>query len=62
MLSAKARIPIRAHLAPLDAEQIKQNGRDRLAAGCHAVFADDSLLLITKATAGIIRRIDVRDV
>jgi general secretion pathway protein A len=59
--SLTARIPIRVHLAPLDAEQVKQYVRHRLAtAGCRReMFADDGLLLMAKATGGIMRRIDV---
>jgi len=59
--SLTARIPIRVHLPPLDAEQVKQYVRHRLvAAGCRReVFAEDGLLLIAKATGGIMRRIDV---
>ena len=59
--SLTARIPIRVHLPPLDADQVKQYVRHRMtAAGCRReVFADDGLLLISKATGGIMRRIDV---
>jgi type II secretory pathway predicted ATPase ExeA len=59
--SLTARIPIRVHLPPLDSDQVKQYVRHRMtAAGCRGeVFADDGLLLISKATGGIMRRIDV---
>jgi type II secretory pathway predicted ATPase ExeA len=59
--SLTARIPIRVHLPPLDADHVKQYVRHRMtAAGCRReVFADDGLLLISKATGGIMRRIDV---
>jgi type II secretory pathway predicted ATPase ExeA len=56
-----ARIPIRVHLPALDSEQVKQYVRHRLAAaGCRReIFGEDGLLLIAKATGGIMRRIDV---
>jgi general secretion pathway protein A len=59
--SLNGRIPIRVHIPPLDADQVKQYVRHRMAmAGCRReVFADDGLLLIWKATGGIMRRIDV---
>ena len=61
LASLNGRIPIRVHLPPLDADQVKQYVRHRMtAAGCRReVFADDGLLLIWKATGGIMRRIDV---
>jgi general secretion pathway protein A len=59
--SLNGRIPMRVHIPPLDADQVKQYVRHRMAmAGCRReVFADDGLLLIWKATGGIMRRIDV---
>ena len=59
--SLTGRIAIRVHLSPLDADQVKQYVRHRMtAAGCQReVFALDGLLLISKATGGIMRRIDV---
>jgi general secretion pathway protein A len=59
--SLTARIPIRVHLLVLDSEQVKQYVRHRLTvAGCRReIFAEDGLLLIAKATGGIMRRIDV---
>ena len=59
--SLTGRIAIRVHLPPLDADQVKQYVRHRMtAAGCQReVFAQDGLLLISKATGGIMRRIDV---
>src|SRR2546425_1250121 len=59
--SLTGRIPIRIHIPPLDSDQVKQYVRHRMtAAGCRReVFADDGLLLISKATGGIMRRIDV---
>jgi type II secretory pathway predicted ATPase ExeA len=59
--SLTGRIAIRVHLPPLDADQVKQYVRQRMtAAGCQReVFAQDGLLLISKATGGIMRRIDV---
>ena len=59
--SLTGRIPIRVHLLPLDSDQVKQYVRHRMtAAGSRReVFADDGLLLISKATGGIMRRIDV---
>lgn len=59
--SLTARIPIRVHLPPLDADQVQHYVRHRMtAAGCRReIFAEDGLLLISKATGGIMRRIDV---
>ena len=59
--SLTGRIAIRVHLPPLDAAQVKEYVRHRMtAAGCQReVFAQDGLLLISKATGGIMRRIDV---
>lgn len=59
--SLTGRIPIRIHIPPLDSDQVKQYVRHRMtAAGCRReIFADDGLLLISKATGGIMRRIDV---
>jgi general secretion pathway protein A len=61
LASLAARVPFRIQVPPLDAEQVKLYVRHRMsAAGCRRdVFSDDSLLLISKATAGIMRRIDV---
>src|SRR5881296_1070770 len=61
LASLAARIPIRLQLSPLDAEQVKFYVRHRMtAAGCRRdIFSDDALLLMSKATGGIIRRIDV---
>jgi general secretion pathway protein A len=61
LTSLAARIPIRIHLPPLDAEQVKLYIRHRLTtAGCRReVFSDDALLLMSKATGGIMRRLDV---
>ena len=59
--SLTGRIPIRVHIPPLDSDQVRQYVRHRMsAAGCRReVFADDGVLLISKATHGIMRRIDV---
>jgi general secretion pathway protein A len=59
--SLTGRIPIRVHLPPLDSDQVKQYVRHRMtAAGSRRdIFSDDGLLLISKATGGIMRRIDV---
>jgi len=61
LASLTARIPIRLQIPPLDADQIKLYVRHRMStAGCRReVFSDDSLLLMSKATGGIMRRIDV---
>lgn len=61
LASLTARIPIRIQISPLDADSVKLYVRHRMStAGCRRdVFSDDSLLLISKATAGIMRRIDV---
>ncbi len=61
LASLAARIPIRLQLSPLDAEQVKLYVRHRMnAAGCrHDIFSDDALLLMSKATGGILRRVDV---
>lgn len=59
--SLTGRIAIRIHLPPLDADQVQQYVRHRMTtAGCRReVFAADGLLLLAKATGGIMRRIDV---
>jgi general secretion pathway protein A len=61
LASLAARIPIRLHIPPLDADQVKAYVRHRMnGAGCRReVFSDDALLLISKVTGGILRRIDV---
>jgi general secretion pathway protein A len=61
LASLTARIPIRIHLQPLDADQVKLYIRHRMnTAGCRRdVFSDDALLLMSKATGGIMRRLDV---
>lgn len=61
LASLTARIPIRIQLPPLDADEVKLYVRHRMStAGCRRdVFSDDALLLISKATGGIMRRIDV---
>jgi general secretion pathway protein A len=61
LASLTARIPIRIQIPPLDAEQVKLYVRHRMSsAGCRRdIFSDDALLLISKATGGIMRRIDV---
>jgi general secretion pathway protein A len=61
LASLTARMPIRIHLQPLDADQVKLYVRHRMnTAGCRRdVFSDDALLLMSKATSGIMRRLDV---
>ena len=61
LASLTARMPIRVHLQPLDADQVKLYIRHRMnTAGCRRdVFSDDALLLMSKATGGIMRRLDV---
>jgi general secretion pathway protein A len=61
LASLTARMPIRIHLQPLDADQVKLYIRHRMnTAGCRRdVFSDDALLLMSKATGGIMRRLDV---
>jgi general secretion pathway protein A len=61
LASLVARIPIRLQIPPLDAEQVKLYIRHRMnAAGCRRdVFSEDALLVMSKATGGIMRRIDV---
>jgi general secretion pathway protein A len=61
LASLTARVPIRIHLQPLDAEQVRLYIRHRMTtAGCRRdVFSDDALLLMSKATGGIMRRLDV---
>jgi type II secretory pathway predicted ATPase ExeA len=56
-----ARLPIRIHIPPLDAEQTGRYLRHRLgAAGCaQEVFSEDATLLIAEATGGVLRKIDV---
>jgi len=61
LASLTARIPMRIQIPPLDAEQVKLYIRHRMnTAGCRReVFSDDGLLLMSKATGGIMRRLDV---
>jgi len=61
LCSLTARIPIRVHIRPLDADQVKLYVRHRMnTAGCRReVFSDDALLLMSKATGGIMRRLDL---
>jgi len=61
LTSLTARVPIRIQLPPLDADQVKLYVRHRMnTAGCRRdVFSDDGLLLMSKATGGIMRRLDV---
>ena len=61
LASLTARIPIRIQIPPLDADSVKLYVRHRMStAGCRRdVFSDDALLVISKATGGIMRRIDV---
>lgn len=59
--SLAARMPVRVHIPPLDTDQVKAYIRHRMSvAGCRReVFADDALLLMWKATGGMMRRLDV---
>jgi general secretion pathway protein A len=61
LASLAARIPVRIHIQPLDADQVKLYVRHRMtAAGCRRdVFSDDALLIMSKAAGGIMRRLDV---
>jgi len=61
LVSLTARVPVRIHIQPLDTEQVKLYIRHRMStAGCRRdVFCDDALLLMSKATGGIMRRLDV---
>jgi len=61
LASLTARIPIRLQIPPLDADAVKLYVRHRMStAGCRReVFSDDALLLIAKATGGIMRRVDL---
>jgi general secretion pathway protein A len=61
LASLTARMPIRIHIPPMDADQVKLYIRHRMnSAGCRReVFSDDALLLMSKATGGIMRRLDV---
>ncbi len=61
LASLAARIPVRIHIQPLDADQVKLYIRHRMTAvGCRRdVFSDDALLIMSKAAGGIMRRLDV---
>jgi general secretion pathway protein A len=61
LASLVSRIPIRLQVSPLDSDQVKAYVRHRMnAAGCRReVFSDDALLLMAKATGGLMRRIDL---
>lgn len=59
LASLAARLPVRIHVGPLDAEQVGHYLRHRLrAAGCsQEVFSEDGVLLIAQATGGVMRKI-----
>lgn len=59
--SLAARLPVRVHLGPLDAEQTGNYLRHRLkmAGSTQEIFAQDGALLLAKATGGVLRKIDV---
>jgi type II secretory pathway predicted ATPase ExeA len=59
--SLAARLPVRVHLAPLDAEQTAAYLRHRLkmAGSPQEIFAPDGALLLAKASGGVLRKIDV---
>ena len=61
LASLSGRMPVRVHIPPLNTDQVKQYVRHRMAAaGCRReVFAEDGLLLMSKATGGVMRRLDV---
>jgi general secretion pathway protein A len=61
LASLASRLPIRLHVPPLDADSVKLYVRHRMnAAGCRReVFSEDALLLMAKATGGLMRRIDL---
>jgi general secretion pathway protein A len=61
LASLVSRIPIRLHVPPLDPDQVKAYVRHRMnTAGCRRdVFSDDALLLMAKATGGLMRRVDL---
>jgi general secretion pathway protein A len=61
LASLTARVPIRIHIPPMDADQVKLYIRHRMnTAGCRRdVFSDDALLIMSKASGGIMRRLDV---
>jgi general secretion pathway protein A len=61
LTSLAGRMPIRVHIPPLDGDQVKAYVRHRMTvAGCaREVFADDGLLLMSKATGGVMRKLDV---
>ncbi len=59
--SLAARLPVRIYLEPLDAREVTAYLHHRLrAAGCtKEVFAEDAVLLMSEATGGALRKIDV---
>jgi type II secretory pathway predicted ATPase ExeA len=61
LTSLASRIPIRIQVPPWDAETVKVYVRHRMtSAGCRReVFSDDALLLMAKATGGLLRKIDI---
>ena len=61
LASLTARLPVRVHLGPLDAEQTGNYLRHRLRlAGCtQEVFSQESILLIAEATGGVLRKIGI---
>lgn len=56
-----ARLPVRVHLEPLDAERTGTYLRHRLAAAgaTQEVFSEDATLLIAEATGGVLRKIGI---
>lgn len=61
MASLSTRLPVRAHLEPLEAEQVAAYVAHRMkTAGCEQeVFSEEAVLCIREATGGVLRRINI---
>lgn len=59
--SLSSRLPVRAHLDPLDVAQVDAYLRHRMkTSGCEQeVFSEEAVLCIREATGGVLRKIDV---
>lgn len=59
--SLAARLPIRVQLEPMGPDKVGEYLRHRMrTAGCgEEVFAEDAVLMISEATSGVMRKIDV---
>ena len=61
MASLSTRLPVRAHLEPLEAEQVAGYVAHRMKiAGCEQeIFSEEAVLCIREATGGVLRKVNV---